>query len=340
MGMGCYDERKELSLHMLGMHGALYANKAIQNADVILNIGARFDDRVTGKVADFAPAARRAFMEGTGGIIHVDIAAKQIGKIIPVAVTIVGDALHNIEELKPLLEGEAPKEWVQQCIDWKKKYPFRYRRKEEGKIMKPQRVIEELYTQTAGRKDVLITTGVGQHQMWACQFYRWTHPGSIITSGGLGTMGYGLPAAIGAKIAKPDTMVIDIDGDASLVMTMMEMATAREFNVNVKVLLLNNDFQGMVKQWQDLFFKERHSGTVMTNPNFTKAAEAFGWRGLRCDNEEDLPAMMKAFLEEEGPVLGEFYVEKDEHCLPMINPGAALDDMKIHPDDCPPTSSQ
>ncbi|DBA01342.1 TPA: hypothetical protein N0F65_001581 [Lagenidium giganteum] len=339
-GMGAYDERDPLSLHMLGMHGSVYANKAIQDADVVVAIGARFDDRVTGRVPDFAPEAKRAAREGRGGIIHFDISGKQIGKIVPVDVGVVGDTKYNLQQILPLIQSKPRSEWHKKVQGWKARYPFRYRPAAPGKPMKAQRVIEELYTQTKHRDDVIISTGVGQHQMWAAQFYRWSRPNSIITSGGLGTMGFGLPAAIGAKTARPDSLVVDIDGDASFAMTLTEMATAAEYNIGVKVMLLNNDFQGMVKQWQDLFYEERYSATAMKNPDFVKFAESMNCKALRCSDESELKEAMAEFLAADGPILGEFVVEKHEHCYPMVGAGRALDEMIIGDfDDCPPTTS-
>ncbi|KAF1776249.1 thiamine diphosphate-binding fold [Phytophthora cactorum] len=321
-GMGAFDERDPLSLHMLGMHGSVYANKAMQDADCIITLGARFDDRVTGRVPDFAREARRASAEGRGGIIHFEITGKQVGKIVPAD---VAQAAHRMAQEATGLEG---------------KVSVPLPRAGPGAPMKAQRVIEELYKQTKGRDDVLITTGVGQHQMWAAQFYRWSRPNSMITSGGLGTMGFGLPAAIGAKAAKPDNIVVDIDGDASFSMTLAEMATAAEFNIGVKVLLLNNNFQGMVKQWQDLFYEERYSGTKMTNPDFVKFAEAMNCEAFRCSEEDTLEEDMARFLAAEGPILGEFMVEKNEHCYPMVGAGRSLDEMIIGDfDDCPGTTS-
>ncbi|KAH9080978.1 hypothetical protein Ae201684P_008064 [Aphanomyces euteiches] len=338
-GMGAFDETHPLSLHMLGMHGSAYANYAIQEADCVIAIGARFDDRVTGRVRDFAPEARRAGRLGHGGIIHFDISGKQIGKIVPTNVGVVGDAAYNLAQLLPQLESKPRTEWHDQLQTWKKQYPFRYRNQPNGGL-KPQRVIEELYTQTKNNDKVIVSTGVGQHQMWAAQFYRWRRPRSLISSGGLGTMGYGLPAAIGAKVAKPDHIVVDIDGDASFSMTLMELATAAEFNIGVKVLLLNNHAQGMVKQWQDLFYEERYSATIMKNPNFVKLAEAMNCKAVRCSSQEDLAEKMAEFLAAEGPVVGEFIVDGDEHCYPMVGAGKALDEMIIGDfDDCPPTTS-
>ncbi|ETV90593.1 acetolactate synthase, large subunit, biosynthetic type, variant [Aphanomyces invadans] len=340
-GMGAFDETHPLSLHMLGMHGSAYANYAIQDADCVIAIGARFDDRVTGRVRDFAPEARRAGRLGQGGIIHFDISGKQVGKIVPTNVGVVGDAAYNLAQLLPQLEAKARPEWHAQLNAWKKQHPFRYRNHTgSNRALKPQRVIEELYTQTKHRDDVIISTGVGQHQMWAAQFYRWRQPRSLVSSGGLGTMGFGLPAAIGAKVAKPNAMVVDIDGDASFSMTLMELATAAEFNVGVKVLLLNNHAQGMVKQWQDLFYEERYSATIMKNPDFVKLAEAMNCQGLRCSSQDDLAEKMAAFLAADGPIVGEFIVDGDEHCYPMVGAGRALDEMIFGDfDDCPPTTS-
>ncbi|ETI33987.1 acetolactate synthase, large subunit, biosynthetic type [Phytophthora nicotianae P10297] len=339
-GMGAFDERDPLSLHMLGMHGSVYANKAMQDADCIITLGARFDDRVTGRVPDFAREARRASAEGRGGIIHFEITGKQVGKIVPADVSVLGDTKYNLQQILPKIESKPRTEWHKKLQGWKARYPFRYRAPAPGAPMKAQRVIEELYKQTKGRNDVLITTGVGQHQMWAAQFYRWSRPNSMITSGGLGTMGFGLPAAIGAKAAKPDNIVVDIDGDASFSMTLAEMATAAEFNIGVKVLLLNNNFQGMVKQWQDLFYEERYSGTKMNNPDFVKFAEAMNCEAFRCSEEDTLEEDMARFLAAEGPILGEFMVEKNEHCYPMVGAGRSLDEMIIGDfDDCPGTTS-
>ncbi|TDH68441.1 hypothetical protein CCR75_005839 [Bremia lactucae] len=339
-GMGAFDERDPLSLHMLGMHGSVYANKAMQDADCIIALGARFDDRVTGRVPDFAREARRASAEGRGGIIHFEITGKQVGKIVPTDVAVLGDAKYNLQQILSKIDSKPRTDWHKKLQGWKARYPFRYRAAAPGAPLKAQRVIEELYKQTMGRDDVLITTGVGQHQMWAAQFYRWSRPNSIITSGGLGTMGFGLPAAIGAKAAKPDNIVIDIDGDASFSMTLAEMATAAEFKIGVKVLLLNNNFQGMVKQWQDLFYEERYSSTKMTNPDFVKFAESMNCEGFRCSEENTLEEDMARFLAAEGPILGEFMVEKNEHCYPMVGAGRSLDEMIIGDfDDCPGTTS-
>jgi acetolactate synthase-1/2/3 large subunit len=263
-GLGAFDEEHSHSLHMLGMHGAAYANLAMQTADVVVALGARFDDRVTGNLAsnyilmiEFAPAAKRAALSRKGGIFHFEIMPKNINKVVNATVAVEGDVAANLELMLPFIKPQPRKQWFDQLNEWKSKYPYSYVPSAPGASMKPQEVIEELNTQTKDIKhNVIISTGVGQHQMWACQFYRWREPRSWISSGGLGTMGFGLPAAIGAKVAYPNKIVIDIDGDASLSMTAMELMTARQFNINVKVLLLNNDFQGMV-------FHETHPGQTM-----------------------------------------------------------------------------
>ena len=250
-GLGAFDENSEKSLHMLGMHGSAYANLAMQQADVIIALGARFDDRVTGKVDTFAPAARAAAKQGRGGIIHFEIQPKNINKVVDASIPILGDVISNLSVLVPLIRPSKRMDWFKDIKKWKAEYPFTYVKAKAGERVKPQQVIEELDSQTRGKKEeVIITTGVGQHQMWAAQHFRWTHPLSMVTSGGLGTMGFGLPAAIGAKVAAPEKTVVDIDGDASFSMTAMELATASQYSIGVKVLVLNNEFQGMVLQWQ------------------------------------------------------------------------------------------
>ena len=253
-GLGAFDELDEKSLHMLGMHGSAYANLAMQQADVIIALGARFDDRVTGKVDTFAPAAKAAALQGRGGIIHFEIQPKNVNKIIESNIPVVGDVIAGMAVLAPLIKHQPRTEWFDDIRAWKANYPFTYVKSAPGAPMKPQEVIEELDRQTAHMKeDVIISTGVGQHQMWAAQHFRWRTPRSMVTSGGLGTMGFGLPAAIGAKVGAPKKTVVDIDGDASFSMTAMELQTASQFDIGVKVLVLNNEFQGMVQQWQGAF---------------------------------------------------------------------------------------
>lgn len=332
-GMGVFDEEDPLSLHMLGMHGAAYANHAMQQADLIIAIGARFDDRVTGNLNLFAPAAKRGSNEGTGGIVHFDIMPKNVSKVVQTDIAVIGDCAESLRGLLELVPEKSHPEWVATCQENKRKYPFDplHNRVSDatGKLRGPA-VLQELNKQLAHRKeDVLITTGVGQHQMWAAQYFRWRHPRTFITSGGLGTMGYGLPSAVGAKVAAPDKIVIDVDGDASFSMTAMELATAAQYNIGVKVLLLNNDFQGMVKQWQDLFYDQRYAGTQMVNPDFVKLAEAMHCKGIRATTEEELPAKMAEFLAHDGPILFEAVVCKEEHVYPMVPAGKALDEMVL-----------
>ncbi|KAJ3120534.1 Acetolactate synthase, mitochondrial [Nowakowskiella sp. JEL0407] len=335
-GLGAFDEYDDLSLHMLGMHGSAYANLAIQSADVIVALGARFDDRVTCNLKKFAPTARRASMTGKGGIIHFELVPKQINKILPCDVAVEGDVTANISYMLPLIRSSEHEDavdrssWHATLAGWKEKYPFSYSPAEEGGPLKPQQVLEELNRQTEHIKDnVIISTGVGQHQMWAAQYFRWRYPRTFVSSGGLGTMGYGLPAAIGAKVGAPEKMVIDIDGDASLSMTAMELMTARQFNIGVKVLLLNNDFQGMVKQWQDLFYDKRYSATSMRNPDFVKFAESMNCVGLRVRTAEELPEIMAQFLATKEPVILDAVVDKHEHVYPMVPAGKGLHEMVL-----------
>ncbi|ORX51866.1 acetolactate synthase [Piromyces finnis] len=329
-GLGVYDENKPLALHMLGMHGSVYANLSIQKADVIIALGARFDDRVTGNIEKFAPMAKKAALENRGGIIHFEIMEKNINKVINTTEAITGDVTENLKTMLPMIKRKKRTEWINTINYLKKKYPFSYQKSEPGKPIKPQEVIEELNRQLEEKKnDVIICTGVGQHQMWTAQYYRWKTPHSLISSGGLGTMGFGLPSCIGAKIAKPEKMVIDIDGDSSFSMTLSELASVSQYHIGVKILLLNNHYQGMVKQWQDLFFDERHSGTKMIHPDFVKVAEAMNLKGMRCTDINDLPDKIKEFIETDKPVLLEICVEKDEHVLPMVPTGNGLDEMEL-----------
>ncbi len=316
LGLGAFDENNPRSLHMLGMHGSAYANYAVQECDCLISVGARFDDRVTGNLATFAPHAK---------IIHIDIDPSSISKNVDVDVAVVGDAKLSLEAMVGLIEHRPRKGWFEQMDGWKKRYPFKYF--DDSKNTKPQYVIEELNRQTGG--NAIITTGVGQHQMWAAQFYRWTQPRQMITSGGLGTMGFGLPSAIGAQLGSPGRTVIDIDGDASFLMTCYELATMAEYNIPVKVCILNNDFQGMVKQWQDLFYQRRYSQTVMKNPSFAKMAEAYGIKGIRCDDKNDVPKVVDQMLSHDGPVVVDFFVEPNEHVYPMVPSGKGLHEMEL-----------
>jgi acetolactate synthase-1/2/3 large subunit len=316
LGLGAFDELDPRTLHMLGMHGSAYANYAVQECDVLIAVGARFDDRVTGNLASFAPHAK---------IIHIDIDPSSISKTVDVDCPVIGDARTSLELMLPHIEHRDRKEWFSQISAWKQRYPFKYF--DDSKNAKPQYVIEEINRQT--KSEAIITTGVGQHQMWAAQFYRWRHPRQMITSGGLGTMGFGLPSAMGAQLGAPGKTVIDIDGDGSYLMTCYELATIAEYNIPVKVVILNNDFQGMIKQWQDLFYDRRYSQSPMKNPNFAAMAEAFGVKGIRCENKADVPKVVDQMLSHPGPVVVDFFVEPNEHVYPMVPSGKGLHEMEL-----------
>jgi len=333
-GLGAFDELDEKSLHMLGMHGSAYANMAMQQADLIIALGARFDDRVTLNVAKFAPGAKAAAAEGRGGIVHFEIMPKNINKVVQATEAVEGDVASNVRDLLPLIEPcsmESRKEWFGKINEWKAKWPLsHYERAERGELIKPQTLIEELSNLTADRKDTTyITTGVGQHQMWTAQHFRWRHPRTMITSGGLGTMGFGLPAAIGAKVAQPDALVVDIDGDASFGMTLTELSTAAQFNIGVKVIVLNNEEQGMVTQWQNLFYEDRYAHTHQANPNFVKLAEAMHVQARQVSKPEEVKEALTWLINTEGPALLEVVTDKKVPVLPMVPTGAGLHEFLV-----------
>ena len=314
MGLGAFDQRKNLSLDMLGMHGTAYANFAVQQCDLLISVGARFDDRVTGTLNTFCPNAK---------IVHIDIDPASISKNVKVDVPVVGDARKILPELTALVTHKDRKEWFA-CIDsFKSQYPMTYDR--ASKLIKPQAVIEEIYNQTDG--DAIIATGVGQHQMWAAQFFKYSRPRQFITSGGLGTMGFGLPAAIGAQAGCPDATVIDIDGDSSFNMTLTELSTAVMYNLPVKVVVLNNGYMGMVRQWQELFYGKRYSQSSLINPDFAKLAQAMGAAGYSCDSKDKLAETVEKMLAEKGPCVVDFHVEPEENVWPMVPSGKSLHEM-------------
>jgi len=314
MGLGGFPGTHELFLGMLGMHGTAYANHAIMGSDLIIAVGARFDDRVTGRLDAFAPGAK---------IIHIDIDPASISKNVKVDVPIVGDAKNILgqllEEIKKVPDTT---EWLKTIDSWKKKYPLKY--KEEGKL-KPQYIIEQIYQATKG--EAIIATEVGQNQMWACQWYKYASPRTFISSGGLGTMGFGFPAAMGAKLGCPEKIVFDIAGDGSIQMNIQELATCVANKINVKVAILNNGYLGMVRQWQELFYKKRYSYTTLYNPDFVKLAESFGAVGIRVTKKEDVrPAIEKALVIDNS-VFIDFPIEPEENVYPMVPAGEAINKM-------------
>ncbi len=319
LGLGGFPGTNPLFLGMLGMHGTWYANNAITDSDLIIAIGARFDDRVTGKISEFAPHAK---------IIHIDIDPSSISKNVKVDLPIVGDAKNVLAELnKELKQLKAPpqtRDWLTKIEQWKKEHPLKYNKK-SGKI-KPQFVVEELYRITKG--EAIITTEVGQNQMWAAQFYKFANPRSFLSSGGLGTIGYGFPAAIGAQMGNPDRVVIDIAGDGSFQMNLQELITVVQYRLPVKVAILNNRFLGMVRQWQQLFFNKRYSSTcIHCAPDFVKLAEAFGAVGLRAEKPEEVAPVIEQALNTNKPVVMDFRVDPEENVAPMVPAGGALKDM-------------
>ena len=321
MGLGGFPGTHPLSLGMLGMHGTYYANMSIHNSDLIIAIGARFDDRVTGKVEAFAPEAK---------IIHIDIDPTSIRKNVRVDIPIVGDVKNVMVDLnKELRAIKEPwdairKSWLRQIDAWREERPLTYEHSDD--IIKPQFVVEKIYEVTKG--DAILVTDVGQHQMWAAQFYKIDKPRTWLSSGGLGTMGYGFPAAIGAKIAHPDKTVISISGDGSIQMNIQELATVVENHVPVKVAILNNRYLGMVRQWQELFYSERYSSTDLgSTPDFVKLAEAYGAVGLRAEKPSEVVPVLKEALKVKQPVFMDFVVDRYEKVFPMVPAGAAIHEM-------------
>lgn len=324
MGLGSFPASDPLWLGMLGMHGTYYANMAVSHCDFMLAVGVRFDDRVTGTIETFAPNAK---------IVHIDIDPSSINKNVTVDLPIIGDTkatlrdiLHYLEEHHYTFNQASRSVWLSEIKEWREKVPLTYCPSSE--VIKPQYVIETLHRLTKG--DALITTEVGQNQMWTAQFFGFDRPNSFISSGGLGTMGFGLPAAIGVKCAFPDKHVVDIAGDGSIQMNIQELATAAQYNIAVKVVLLNNGFLGMVRQWQELFYEKRYSHTDMTYaPDFVKLAEAFGVVGLRATKPDEVEAVLKQGLAVNRPVLMDFRVAREECVYPMVRPGESISQMTL-----------
>ena len=325
MGLGGFPGRHDLWLGMLGMHGTYTANTAMDQADLVIAIGARFDDRVTGNLEEFCVGAE---------FIHIDIDPSSIGKNIPVALPIVGDVKRCLQRLlKELraMEGKdwyaAHADWLAQVAEWQRDFPLTYEQDPDGELM-PQYVCEQIYEATDG--DAIITTEVGQHQMWAAQFYHFTKPRHFITSGGLGTMGYGFPAAIGAQIAYPDRTVIDIAGDGSFQMNVQELATAVQYDLPVIVAILNNHSLGMVRQWQQFFYEGRYADTSLeVSPDYVKLAEAYGAVGLRATRPDEVRPALEEAIRLRRPVVLDFVVKMTENVFPMIPTGGSIKDMLL-----------
>ena len=319
LGIGCFPESHILSFGMLGMHGMAYANMAVDAADVIIAIGMRFDDRATAKVSGFAPNAR---------IVHIDIDPAEIGKNVRVDIPIVGDARAVLEEVNKLVTPTEHIDWFTQLDDWRKAHPSIVIKDSDGLL--PQFAVRQIYEATKG--EAIIVTGVGQNQMWAAQHCWYDKPNGLISSGGLGTMGFGLPAAIGAKIGCPDTTVWCIDGDGSFQMTIQELATIAQEKAAVKIAIIDNGYLGMVRQWQELFYEKRYVATKLSGPDYVKVAEAYGIPALRVKHKEEVDPAIEQAMAEPGPFLIDFVVEPEENVYPMVPPGAALAEVMEEPE--------
>jgi len=318
LGVGCFPESHALSYGMAGMHGMVYANFAIENADVLIAIGMRFDDRVTGKISAFAPHAH---------IIHIDIDPAEIGKNVRVDVPIVGDVKLVLQALNKQVTKKSRLDWINQVDDWRRDHPSIDIRDDDGLL--PQYVVRQIYEITRG--EAIIVTGVGQHQMWAAQHYWFDKPNRLVSSGGLGAMGFGLPAALGAQIGCPDTTVWCIDGDGSFQMTIQELATIVQEQVPVKIAIINNGYLGMVRQWQELFYKRRYVATPISCPDFVKIADGYGIPALRVKQRQEVAPAIKQAMTHNGPFLIDFMVEQEENVYPMIPPGATVAEIMEEP---------
>ncbi len=317
LGISCFPENHVLSLGMLGMHGTFHANMAVTNADLIIAIGMRFDDRATGKVSTFASQAR---------IIHIDIDPAEIGKNVRVDIPIVGDVKNVITALNKHVMSNEHIDWLRQIDQWRQEHPMEIRDCEE---LLPQYVIRQIYEVTQG--DAIIVTGVGQNQMWSAQHFIYTKPNSLISAGGLGTMGFELPGAIGVKIGCPNETVWCIAGDGGFQMTIQELATVVQEDVAIKIAIINNGYLGMVRQWQELFYGRRYVATPLLGPDFVKVAEAYGIPGLRVKNKKEVIPAIETAMAHEGPFLIDFMVAPEENVFPMVPPGATLAEMIKEP---------
>ena len=330
MGLGAFPASDPQFLGMVGMHGTYESNMAMHDCDVMINVGARFDDRVTGLLSEFSPDSTK---------IHIDIDPSSINKNVRVDVGIVGDVGHVLEDMLKVwkssqakVDEDALKDWWKVIDGWRKRDCLRY--KSDGEFIKPQYAIQRLYELTKSRDRVFISTEVGQHQMWAAQFFLFEEPNHWLTSGGLGTMGYGLPAAMGAQIAHPDALVIDIAGEASLLMNIQEMSTIAQYRLPVKVFIINNQYMGMVRQWQELLHGGRYSESYMDSlPDFSKLAESFGAVGLRATKPGEVDDVIKEMIEIDKAVIADICVDQNENCFPMIPSGSAHNEMLLGPED-------
>ncbi len=323
MGLGAYPANGKQWLGMLGMHGTYEANLTMHGSDLIICVGARFDDRITGRLDAFAPDAKK---------IHIDIDPSSINKNVKVDLGIIGDCGHVLEDMVRLWRSEAHKsdataiaDWWKQIDGWRKRNSLAFRNSKS--VIKPQHAVQRLYELTKDR-DTYITTEVGQHQMWAAQHYHFNEPNRWMTSGGLGTMGYGLPAAIGTQMAHPQSLVIDIAGEASILMNIQEMSTAHQYRLPVKIFILNNEYMGMVRQWQELLHGGRYSESYSASlPDFVKLADAYGAKGIRCDDPAKLDDAIMEMINHPGAVIFDCLVDKQENCFPMIPSGKAHNEM-------------